>query len=157
MGLRVRLKRSFDVSGFPKQARVVLVALKRYGMILADNGSPWFVTGAPDQRWNDDALHAITRVTGADLEVVEHRSRQLARVARPLRAEPDRGHCISATCAPRCWPGSSPAAPDRSSSCAWRTSTRGACGPEHEAGQLADLSALGLDWDGAVVRQSERA
>ena len=71
MGLRVRLKRSFDVSGFPKQARVVLTALKRYGMILADNGSPWYITGAPDRRWSDDALHAITRVHGSDLEVVK--------------------------------------------------------------------------------------
>ena len=47
MGLRVRLKASFDISGFPPQARVVLEALKRYGMILADNGSPWYISGAP--------------------------------------------------------------------------------------------------------------
>jgi hypothetical protein len=71
MGLRVRLKASFDLSGYPRQARIVLVALKRYGMILADNGSPWYVTGAPDRRWNDDALHAISRVHGSDLEVVD--------------------------------------------------------------------------------------
>ncbi|MCW2991918.1 MAG: hypothetical protein JWM73_2512 [Solirubrobacterales bacterium] len=70
MGLRVRLKRSFDVSGFPRQARIVLVALKRYGMILADNGSPWYVTGAPDRRWDDDALHTLGQVHGSDLEVV---------------------------------------------------------------------------------------
>jgi hypothetical protein len=50
MGLRVRLKASFDVSGFPRQARVVLVALKRYGMLVADNGSSWYVSGAPDPR-----------------------------------------------------------------------------------------------------------
>ena len=49
MGLRVRLKASFDVSGFPRQARIVLTALKRYGMILADNGSSWYVGGAPDR------------------------------------------------------------------------------------------------------------
>jgi len=71
MGLRVRLRASFDVSGFPRQARVVLTALKRYGMILADNGSPWYITGAPDRRFDDDALHAIGRVRGADLEVVD--------------------------------------------------------------------------------------
>lgn len=70
MGLRVRLKRGFDLSGYPRQARIVLVALKRYGMILADNGSDWFITGAPSSRWNDDALNAIKRVRGADLEVV---------------------------------------------------------------------------------------
>jgi hypothetical protein len=70
MGLRVRLKASFDTSGFPRQARVVLEALKRYGMILADNGSPWYVSGAPDPRWSNDDLHALHRVTGADFEVV---------------------------------------------------------------------------------------
>ncbi len=71
MGLRVRLKASFDVSGFPAQARVILVALKRYGMILADNGSPWFISGAPDPHWNNDDLHTLGRVTGADFEVVD--------------------------------------------------------------------------------------
>lgn len=71
MGLRVRLKASFDVSGFPPQARVVLTALKRYGMILADNGSPWYVSGAPNPRWSNDDLHSLGRVTGADLEVVD--------------------------------------------------------------------------------------
>ena len=71
MGLRVRLKASVDIAGFGPQARVVLTALKRYGMILADNGSPWYVTGAPDGRWDDDDLHALGRITGADLEVVD--------------------------------------------------------------------------------------
>jgi hypothetical protein len=71
MGLRVRLKASFDVSGFPPQARVILVALKRYGMILADNGSPWYISGAPNRHWNNDDLHTLSRVTGADLEVVD--------------------------------------------------------------------------------------
>ena len=71
MGLRVRLKTSFDTSGFPRQARIVLEALKRYGMILADNGAPWYVTGAPDPRWSNDDLHTLHRVTGADFEVVD--------------------------------------------------------------------------------------
>lgn len=71
MGLRVRLKASFDTSGFPRQARVVLEALKRYGMILADNGAPWYVSGVPDPRWSNDALHALGRVTGRDFEVVD--------------------------------------------------------------------------------------
>jgi hypothetical protein len=70
MGLRVRLKASFDVSGFPKQARVVLTALKRYGMLLADNGSNWYISGAPDARWNNDALHTLSRVKGSNFEVV---------------------------------------------------------------------------------------
>jgi hypothetical protein len=71
MGLRVRLKASVDVSSFPRQARVVLLALQRYGMILADNGAPWHVSCAPDPRWNNDDLHSLGRLTGADFEVVD--------------------------------------------------------------------------------------
>jgi len=71
MGLRVRLRVGFDISGYPRQVRVILTALKRYGMIVADNGANWYVSGAPDRRWNDDALHAIGNVTGADFEVVD--------------------------------------------------------------------------------------
>jgi hypothetical protein len=74
MGLRVRLKKSVRIKDFPWQARVVLKALKQYGMILADNGSPWYVTGAPHSGWNDDALHSLHRITGADFEVVDTRS-----------------------------------------------------------------------------------
>jgi len=71
MGLRVRLKRSFDTGGFPPQARVVLEALKRYGMIVADNGTSWYITGAPDPRWDNDDLHELDRVKGSDFEVVD--------------------------------------------------------------------------------------
>ena len=70
MGLRVRLKASVDISGFGPQARVILTALKRYGMILADNGSPWYLTGAPHASWDDDQLHDFHQLTGADFEVV---------------------------------------------------------------------------------------
>jgi hypothetical protein len=71
MGLRVRLKASFDTRPFPKQARIVLEAMKRYGMIVADNGSDWYVSGAPDPRWSNDQLHALGRVTGSNFEVVD--------------------------------------------------------------------------------------
>jgi len=71
MGLRLRLKASFDVRPFPRQARIVLVALKRYGMLLADNGSSWYVSGAPDRRWSNDQLHTLARVHGSDFEVVK--------------------------------------------------------------------------------------
>jgi hypothetical protein len=71
MGLRVRLKASVDVASFPKQSRVVLRALQRYGMILADNGSPWYISGAPNPHWNNDDLHSLGRLTGADFEVVD--------------------------------------------------------------------------------------
>jgi hypothetical protein len=76
MGTRVRLKASVDVSGFGPQARVLLEALKRYGMILADNGSPWYVTGAPDPHWDDDELHALHQLSGSDFEVVDTSSLQ---------------------------------------------------------------------------------
>jgi hypothetical protein len=71
MGLRVRLRASFDTSRFPRQTRIVLEALKRYGMIVADNGSSWYVSGAPDARWSNDQLHTIGQVKGADFEVVD--------------------------------------------------------------------------------------
>jgi len=70
MGQRLRLKRGYDVSRFPRQARIVLRALKRYGMILADNGSSWYVSGAPDPRWNNDQLHTLGSVPGRAFEVV---------------------------------------------------------------------------------------
>ena len=71
MGLRVRLKASVDISGFPRQARIVLQALKTYGMIVADNGSNWYISGVPDPHWSNDDLHTIGRITGSDFEVVD--------------------------------------------------------------------------------------
>jgi hypothetical protein len=71
MGLRLRLKASYDLRPFHGQALVILKALKRYGMIVADNGSPWFITGAPDRRWNDDNLHTLGRVPGSAFEAVQ--------------------------------------------------------------------------------------
>jgi hypothetical protein len=70
MGLRVRLRASFVVSSLPRPARVIAVALKRYGMIVADNGSPWYISGFSNPLFNDDALHQLDRITGADFEVV---------------------------------------------------------------------------------------
>jgi len=71
MGARLRLRKSFDISGFPRQARVVLQAVKDYGMIVADNGSDWYVSGAPDPRWSNDDLHTLGRVPGSAFEVVD--------------------------------------------------------------------------------------
>ena len=70
MGLRVRLKASVDISGFGPHAQIVLQTLKRYGMILADNGSPWYISGVPDSRWDDDEMHKLQTLTGANFEVV---------------------------------------------------------------------------------------
>jgi hypothetical protein len=62
------------IAGLPLQARIVATALKRYGMILADNGSPWYISGAPNPRWDDDALHELDRLAGRDFQVVDTRS-----------------------------------------------------------------------------------
>ena len=70
MGARLRLKASFDISGFSPANQVILTALKRYGMILADNGSGIYLSGAPDDRWDNDDLHALKHLTAADFEVV---------------------------------------------------------------------------------------
>ena len=70
MGLRLRLKASYPIGAYRGQARVILTALKRYGMIVADNGSDWFVGGASDRRWNDDDLNQLKRVPGSAFEVV---------------------------------------------------------------------------------------
>jgi hypothetical protein len=71
MGLRLRLKSSVDISKLPRQARIIAVAMKTYGVMLADNGSPWFISGAPDERWNNDALHALGSLRGTDFEAVD--------------------------------------------------------------------------------------
>ena len=70
MGMRLRLKASFDVSGFSSTNQVILTALKQYGMILADNGSGIFLGGTPDERWNNDDLGALKQITATDFEVV---------------------------------------------------------------------------------------
>lgn len=71
MGLRIRLKADFDISRFPKTAQVILRGLKTHGMLLADNGGDWFISGAPHPRWNDDELNTLKKVKGSDFECVE--------------------------------------------------------------------------------------
>lgn len=71
MGMRVRLKANYDISKFSPAMQVILTALKKYGLILADNGGDWFVTGAPHPQWNDEELNTLKRVKGRDFEVVK--------------------------------------------------------------------------------------
>ncbi len=71
MGQRFRLKAGVDISGFPPPVQVILRALQKYGAMVADNGSPWFITGAPDPRWDVEALAAIKRIKGSDMEAVD--------------------------------------------------------------------------------------
>ncbi len=82
MGQRFRLKADFDISGFSSEVQVILQGLKKYGMILADNGSPWFISGAPDDRWDNDTLHALHQVPGSAFEAVD---------VSFLRVHPDSG------------------------------------------------------------------
>lgn len=71
MGMRVRLKASVDLTDFPQSAQVILKALKQYGMFVADNGGNWFLTGAPDPRWNDQEIETLKRIHGSDFEVIQ--------------------------------------------------------------------------------------
>jgi hypothetical protein len=88
MGVRFRLKASYDISGYSPDAQVILQALKTYGMILADNGSPWFLSGAPDDRWDNDVLNELKQVQGADFEAVDVSS---------LMVDPDSGEVFQGT------------------------------------------------------------
>ncbi|MGH9967945.1 MAG: hypothetical protein ACREBG_08970 [Pyrinomonadaceae bacterium] len=71
MGMRVRLKATFDISTFTPRMQVILRAMKKYGMFLADNGSNWFISGAPDPRWSDNELNSLKTIRGSNFEVVQ--------------------------------------------------------------------------------------
>jgi hypothetical protein len=71
MGIRIRLKASTNLAGLGHQARIVALALERYGALLADNGSPWFFSGAPNSHWSNDDLHTLGSLKGSDFEVVD--------------------------------------------------------------------------------------
>ena len=85
MGVRVRLRANFDVSTYSAANQVILKALKKYGMMLADNGSAWYLSGAPDNRWNNDDLHKLTALKGSDFEVVD---------VAPLMVDPNSGQAL---------------------------------------------------------------
>ena len=70
-GARIRLKASFDISGYSATNQIILRAMKKYGLILADIGSNLYITGAPDERWNNDDLRRLGQVHGSDFEVVK--------------------------------------------------------------------------------------
>lgn len=82
MGARFRLKASFDISKFSPTNQIILTALQRYGMMLADNGSAWYISGAPDSRWNNDDLHVLTTISGSNFEAVD---------VSPLMVDPNSG------------------------------------------------------------------
>ena len=90
MGQRFRLRANYDISGFDPFLQVILRAMKEYGIILADNGSPWYISGVPDERWNNDLLHDLDVLTGADFEAVDSSN---------LMIDPDSGACRQPTAA----------------------------------------------------------
>ena len=71
MGMRVRLKTNFNISPYPPEVQVILIALKKYGMIVADNGPNWFIGGAPHPHWNDQNLHTFGKIKGSNFEVIK--------------------------------------------------------------------------------------
>ena len=71
MGQRFRLSAQFDISGFSPQVQVILRAFKEYGIILADNGSPWYISGSPDPRWDNDLLRELKEIPGSAFEAVD--------------------------------------------------------------------------------------
>lgn len=82
MGQRFRLRADFDASGMAPEVQVIVTAMKRYGLVLADNGSSWFLSGAPDERWDNDMLRQLMQINGSDLEAVN---------VLGLMADPDSG------------------------------------------------------------------
>ena len=82
LGQRFRLRADLDISGYSPQVQVILRALKKYGMFLADNGASWYISGAPDERWDNDILHELAQVHGSDFEAVDESS---------LLVDPDSG------------------------------------------------------------------
>ncbi len=85
MGQRFRLKAGFDIAPFPPEVQAILRALKTYGMMLADNGAAWYLSGAPNESWDNDALHRLHDVTGAEFEAVDVSS---------LMQDPDSGRVL---------------------------------------------------------------
>jgi hypothetical protein len=86
MGQRFRLKGGVDTRSLPKQARVVAQAMKTYGLVVADNGSPWFISGTPDDRWDNQALHALGGLTGSDFEAVDTAGLIVSKTSGQVRA-----------------------------------------------------------------------
>jgi hypothetical protein len=88
MGLRLRLKAGVGIGGFPSQARVILQAMRTHGLVVADNGSSGFIGGVPDERWDNDALHQLQRVTLADFEAVDTAPLRISPASAAFRGAP---------------------------------------------------------------------
>ncbi len=130
MGQRFRLKANYDISGFAPEVQVILRALKKYGLILADNGSAWYISGAPDERWDNDMLRQLQQMPGSALEAVESSSLMVDRNSGQARSGPGPTSTPTATRAASATPTRTPsptlrASPTRTPT---RTPTPGAAG-----------------------------
>jgi hypothetical protein len=150
MGQRFRLQASFDISGFSPAVQVILTALKRYGVMLADNGSAWYLSGVPDLRWNDDDLvSGLRRVPGSAFEAVDVSTLMIAANAGQAKTAPMPSPppvtSYTLTVTVTGGPGSVTSAP------AGIRCTAGACGGSFPAGTRVTLTpAEGIlrDWTG---------
>jgi hypothetical protein len=95
MGERFRLKASFDIAPYPADVQVILRAMKKYGILLADNGSAWYISGAPDPRWNDDNLHTLSQLLGANFEAVDATVLRVSADSGAARQDRRRGHGVA--------------------------------------------------------------
>lgn len=91
LGQRFRLKANFDSSGYSKEMKVIITALQTYGMILADNGSPWYLSGAPDDRWENDMLRQLKKIKGSDFEAVDCSSLMVSKDSGAAKKSVTRG------------------------------------------------------------------
>jgi hypothetical protein len=144
MGQRFRLKGAFDVSGFSSEVQVILTALKRYGMMLADNGSAWYVSGVPDSRWNDeDLVDALRLVPGDAFEAVDVSSLMVDPNSGQVAGAPPATYPLTVTVSGRGTVTSSPAG---------ITCSAGSCEAGLAAGTLVTLTATRgrlVSWGGA--------
>jgi hypothetical protein len=133
MGLRLRLRAGVDIAGFPAQARVILQAMRTHGLVVADNGGSGFIGGVPDERWDNDALHQLGRITLADFEAVDTSALRVSNASAAARGA-----------APA--PGGRPVAgpPARAGKAAAPANPAGAARPARPEPKLpADLASLG--------------
>src|SRR5687767_9748041 len=138
MGERFRLKASFDITPFPAEVQVILRAMKKYGIMLADNGSAWFISGKPDPRWNDDNLRAFSQLLGSNFEAVD---------ATVLRIDPNSGEAIQNGVTVTVSPASATVRASRT-----RTFTATVTGVANTA---VRWSVNDIDWGNTVVGQMD--
>ncbi len=100
MGLRLRLRGDYQLTGYAPEVQVILTALQRYGLILADNGSPWFISGAPDERWDNDILRQLQQLRGRDFEAVDVSTLMLSPDSAQIRPQTPPRHRLFIPLAP---------------------------------------------------------